>query len=327
MAMPDTPLSGESKRAGFEELGFHDPETLTYLERNFSSVEALQEKILALYRRGAPNPIQAIKKHPGLSSLDIDRVFDKLEANNITNAGEAVQKYPQLADLDIEAAISNWRRAGVHNPAKSISTHPSMAGRNPTVVINVLLGAGLKHPGDAISSYPPLSCLSPERVAERVSIAPHFNRTQEPNFDSVAFLEKNPQLFGYNIHRVLFYLRIASHFSLESKQSVALLKKNPYLILHILSRTIPASNANLLQEAHAISKIKKSEKATVIQETKKALPESIELLKEQVLKEFDKERNNHAHLCLSLAHSLVNLEKSKNQKKESDDEAETTKEE
>lgn len=321
MARHDTPKGDESKRAGFEALGFANPETLEYLDRHFSSAEVLKDKISALRRRGVPYPEGAIKKHPALASLDIDRAFDQLEANDIVNAGEAVQRYPQLADRNIKDVIDNWRTAGVANPAKAISTYSPMAGPNPAIVMQRLRGVGLKNPGDAISKYPPLSCLSTKRVAQRVRIAPFFNRTHEPDYDPITFLEQNPQLFGYHIHRIFFFLRIASHFALESNNTVALLKKNPYLILHVLSRTIPDSNARLMREAHAITKIKKSEKDIIIKETKEALPESIELLKEQILTESDDEKIKHARLCLSLTHTLMHLERSKHSKEEPGDSA------
>lgn len=321
MTQHDTPQNSESKRVGFEALGFRGPETLAYLDRNFSSAEALKDKISALRTRGVPYPEGAIKKHPALASLDINRAFDQLEANGIVNAGEAIQKYPQLADLIIKDVIDSWHDAGVKNPAKAISTYPPMAGRNPAIVIQGLHDAGLKNPGATISKYPPLSCLSTKRVAQRVRIAPFFNRTHEPDYDPIAFLEQNPQLFGYHIHRIFFFLRIASHFSLESNNAVALLKKNPYLILHVLSRTIPDSNARLMREAHAITKIKKSEKDIIIKETREALPESIELLKEQILTESDDEKIKHARLCLSLAHTLMHLERSKHSKEEPGDSA------
>lgn len=297
-------------RLGFIALGFTDPETLDYLGKNFTSTDSLQAKLDQLKDRDVPDPIKAIIRHPPLASRDVPRAFQILEKNGIANIGKNVQKFPQLADVDIVRVLADWKAAGVDCAAAAISAFPSMAGRNAQAFVDGLKKAGLKNPSLTIERFPPITGLSQERVAKRVQFMIDVCKASGMTYDAVSFLEDYPSLFGYNIHRILFYLRIAKHFELEPKHFYALLKKNPYLILHVISREALLQAPDLMKRAHAITRLDKNGRDEIINAAKEHLPETLETLKEQVESEktnqskTDEERK-HTVLCLSLARSLM----------------------
>lgn len=216
----------------------------------------------------------------------------------------------------LKEKIEKLKKAGFENPIPLIEKYPRLASYDIQKVKKDLEEAGFKNPIGAIEKYPPLADLDIQRVERRIRTLERLIEFHSlKGISGIEWGESQPDLFGYNIHRIYFYWKILRKISPEISYPEELIKKvnllrvqNPYLVFSYLKERKPQDFPELKGIFSTIRGLSKYEKAGIIRKTKETLPKTIEELKESP-QPYDK-------FLLKLTQSLELIEKTKGRKKE-----------
>lgn len=222
----------------------------------------------------------------------------------------------------LKKKIEAMRKLGFEDPVRLIDEYPQLAGPKIERVIKSLKEAGFKNPVKLIERFPQLVTYDIERVKKRIELLDRLIRLYKLKKISGKKIGENfPQLFGFNIHRIYFYVRVLREMSKDTplpskklfdklfKKGKRLIYKNPYLIFYFLIKWKPKNFEELGKILMVIEKLSKSDKNQRIAQIKKELPNIIESLQKSL-----KENENpdpYDEFLLKLAQRLERLKKNK----------------